>query len=82
MIVHLNKNETDFLYREIFEQQSYFQNGITLNEGDCIFDVGANIDLFTLGAKSYYDDIGIIPAPGAMGVLAVSAGLFLRRRRA
>jgi len=47
-IVHHNKNETDFMYKEIFEEQTYLQHGITMNEGDCIFDVGANIGLFTL----------------------------------
>ena len=27
---HLNKNESDFLYKEIFEEQSYLKHGITL----------------------------------------------------
>ncbi|GAA6624124.1 amino acid adenylation domain-containing protein [Scytonema sp. NUACC26] len=48
IVVHLNKNETDYLYKEIFEEQSYLRHGITLNEDDCIFDVGANIGFFTL----------------------------------
>jgi len=47
-VVHLNKNETDYMYREIFEIQAYLKHGITLCDGDCIFDVGANIGLFTL----------------------------------
>ncbi|MCP4655866.1 MAG: FkbM family methyltransferase, partial [bacterium] len=50
-LLHLNRNETDFLYQEIFEQRSYLRHGITLNEGDCVFDVGANIGLFTLFAS-------------------------------
>jgi amino acid adenylation domain-containing protein/FkbM family methyltransferase len=47
-VVQLNKNETDYIYREIFELQAYLRHGITLHAGDCIFDVGANIGLFTL----------------------------------
>jgi thioester reductase-like protein/FkbM family methyltransferase len=47
-ITHLHKNETDFLYKEIFEVQAYVKHGITIHDGDCIFDVGAHIGLFTL----------------------------------
>lgn len=47
-IFHQNKNETDFIYNEIFEEEVYLKHGITLSEGDCIFDVGANIGMFTL----------------------------------
>jgi FkbM family methyltransferase len=48
VIVHLNKSETDFIYKEIFEDSQYLRHEITLNEGDCIFDVGANIGLFSI----------------------------------
>lgn len=47
-IIHNNRNETDHSYREIFEEQSYFRHGINLEDGDCVFDVGANIGLFSL----------------------------------
>jgi len=47
-IAHLNRSETDFLYREIFAERSYLKHGITLAAGDCVFDVGGNIGLFTL----------------------------------
>ncbi|MGB7926381.1 MAG: amino acid adenylation domain-containing protein, partial [Pyrinomonadaceae bacterium] len=47
-IFHINKNEAEHLYREIFEDQLYLKHGITLRDGDCVFDVGANIGLFTL----------------------------------
>jgi amino acid adenylation domain-containing protein len=49
-IAHLNKNETDFLYKEIFEVRAYLKHGITIQDGDCIFDVGTNIGLFSLFA--------------------------------
>jgi amino acid adenylation domain-containing protein/non-ribosomal peptide synthase protein (TIGR01720 family)/FkbM family methyltransferase len=43
-----NKNETNFMYKEIFEEKIYLQHGVTLNDGDCVFDVGANIGMFSL----------------------------------
>ncbi|HID98665.1 MAG TPA: amino acid adenylation domain-containing protein [Thiotrichaceae bacterium] len=49
-IAHLNQNETDFLYKEIFEIKAYLKHGITIQDGDCIFDVGTNIGLFSLFA--------------------------------
>ena len=50
-VIQLNKNETDYLYEEIFERQAYLRHGITIENGDCILDVGANIGLFTLLAS-------------------------------
>ncbi len=47
-IFHLNKNETDLLFKEIFQDQVYLKHGVTLNDGDTVFDVGANISFFTL----------------------------------
>ena len=51
-IAHLNRNETELLYQEIFGEQNYLKHGVTLNDGDCVFDVGANIGLFTLYVHS------------------------------
>jgi amino acid adenylation domain-containing protein len=50
-IAHRNKNETEYLYEEIFEKESYTRNGIEFEEGGCVFDVGANIGMFTLYAR-------------------------------
>jgi amino acid adenylation domain-containing protein/non-ribosomal peptide synthase protein (TIGR01720 family)/FkbM family methyltransferase len=47
-VVQLNQNETDVLYDEIFQQENYLKHGVSLADGDCVFDVGANIGLFTL----------------------------------
>jgi amino acid adenylation domain-containing protein/FkbM family methyltransferase len=49
-IVLRSRAEVDFVYREIFEQQTYLRHGITLADGDTVFDVGANVGLFTLFA--------------------------------
>ena len=47
-VVHLNRSETQFLYHEIFEEDAYLAQGITLGPGAVVFDVGANIGLFDL----------------------------------
>jgi amino acid adenylation domain-containing protein/FkbM family methyltransferase len=47
-VVHKNAGETSAIYKEIFEEVDYFKNGITVNPGDVVFDVGANIGLFSL----------------------------------
>jgi amino acid adenylation domain-containing protein/FkbM family methyltransferase len=47
-VVHQNNSETDHLYREIFEEEGYLRHGIELPEAACVFDVGANIGMFTL----------------------------------
>jgi amino acid adenylation domain-containing protein/FkbM family methyltransferase len=50
-VLHLNRGETEFLYQEIFVEQSYLKHGITLGAGACVFDVGANIGMFSLFVK-------------------------------
>lgn len=47
----LNKYETDFSYKEIFEDSTYLKHGIALADNACIFDVGANIGMFAMFAK-------------------------------
>lgn len=47
-----SKEETEYIFAEIFTEQQYSKNDIVINAGDCIFDVGANIGLFSLFVKS------------------------------
>ena len=49
-VAHLNRSETDSTYGEIFVQQKYLRHGITIQDGDCIVDVGARIGLFEVFA--------------------------------
>ncbi|HSF43683.1 MAG TPA: non-ribosomal peptide synthase/polyketide synthase [Thermoanaerobaculia bacterium] len=49
-VVEQNRNETEYLYREIFGERCYVRHGIELPDDACIFDVGANIGMFTLFA--------------------------------
>ena len=47
-VAHQNRNETEYLYREIFENRCYVQHGVELPPDACILDVGANIGMFSL----------------------------------
>jgi amino acid adenylation domain-containing protein/non-ribosomal peptide synthase protein (TIGR01720 family)/FkbM family methyltransferase len=79
IIAHLNKNETAFLYREIFEDHTYLRHGVTLRDGDCVFDVGANIGLFTLFAAHACKNATIYafePIPPLFELLKINAGLY------
>jgi amino acid adenylation domain-containing protein/FkbM family methyltransferase len=49
-VVAPNRPEMEFLYREIWAEETYFRHGIALGDGGCVFDVGANAGLFTLHA--------------------------------
>jgi iturin family lipopeptide synthetase A len=78
-VAHLNKNETDYIYQEIFERQAYLRHGITIKDGDCIFDVGANIGLFTVFANQVAKDPQLYcfePNPSVFENLRANAALY------
>jgi amino acid adenylation domain-containing protein/FkbM family methyltransferase len=78
-IAQLNKNETDYIYQEIFERQAYLRHGITINDGDCIFDVGANIGLFTLFSHQIAKRPKVYsfePNPAVFEILRVNSSLY------
>lgn len=51
-IYSLNSHETDWLFREIFEERSYCRHGINIPENATVVDIGANIGMFSLFALS------------------------------
>jgi amino acid adenylation domain-containing protein/FkbM family methyltransferase len=78
-VAQLNKNETDYIYQEIFERQAYLRHGITIKDGDCIFDVGANIGLFTLFANQIVEGPKVYsfePNPTVYEILRANATLY------
>jgi amino acid adenylation domain-containing protein/FkbM family methyltransferase len=75
-VAHLNKNETDSIYNEIFVRQAYLRHGITVEDGDCVVDVGANIGLFTVFASRLARNLRIIafePNPAPFACLSANA---------
>jgi FkbH-like protein/FkbM family methyltransferase len=96
-IAHLNAYETDYVYKEIFEDQCYLRHGIRLPAGATVVDIGANVGLFSLFVMSRCSNPRIYafePAPvvydllkancEAYGsnVLAVNAGVSDKPRTA
>ncbi|HWS55375.1 MAG TPA: MupA/Atu3671 family FMN-dependent luciferase-like monooxygenase, partial [Pyrinomonadaceae bacterium] len=78
VIAHLSDFQTNLGYREIFENEAYLKHGITLRDGACVFDVGANTGFFSLfvnrkcrGAKIYAFE----PIPTTFEILRTNAGL-------
>ncbi|SDY43768.1 methyltransferase, FkbM family/amino acid adenylation domain-containing protein [Micromonospora pattaloongensis] len=52
----INPHETQYLYDEIFTQETYLRGGVTLPAGAVVFDVGANIGMFSLFVASLVAD--------------------------
>ena len=46
-IAYLDKLTAIYCYNEIFKDAIYLDKGISIKDGDVIFDVGANIGLFS-----------------------------------
>jgi len=75
-VAHLNKNETDYIYNEIFILQAYLRHGVSINDGDCIIDAGANIGLFTVFANRMARNLRMLsfePNPAAFACLKANA---------
>jgi amino acid adenylation domain-containing protein/FkbM family methyltransferase len=78
-IFYINRGETDFMYREIFETKSYLKHGITLDEGACIFDVGANIGMFSLFVNDTCKNAKIYafePIPPIFELLSLNTSIY------
>lgn len=71
-IAFLNKAETEYVYNEIFKDRVYFRHGIDLREGDVVFDVGANIGLFSMFVLESFPNARVFsfePSPEIFAVL-------------
>jgi FkbH-like protein/FkbM family methyltransferase len=74
-IAHLNRYETDYVYKEIFEDQCYLRHGIRLPDDATVVDIGANIGLFSLFVMSRCRNPRIYcfePAPALYDLLKVN----------
>jgi FkbH-like protein/FkbM family methyltransferase len=78
-IVHLNQYETDYVYKEIFEEHCYLKHGIHLQDNDIIVDIGANIGLFSLFVLSHCANPQIYafePAPAVYELLKANCNAY------
>ena len=75
-VAHLNRNETEFLFGEVFEDHSYLRHGVGIPDGACVFDVGANIGMFTLFAARQACNVRVFafePIPQVFELLQLNA---------
>ncbi|MCL5260278.1 MAG: amino acid adenylation domain-containing protein [Gammaproteobacteria bacterium] len=74
-----NKSELEFLYDEIFVNSTYTKYGITIPEGGCVFDVGANLGMFSIYACLTAKNVKVYsfePVPQIFELLSCNASLF------
>lgn len=78
-IAYQTQAETQFLFKEIFEQQQYWHPQVRLPDNPILVDVGANIGLFMVALKMTYPQARIHciePAPEPYAKLKINAELF------
>jgi len=71
-----NELEARALYREIFTEKTYSSHGVSVTDGDCVFDVGANIGLYSIFLAQSYRDLKIYafePIPKTFSILRKNA---------
>ena len=69
--------EAEHFYEDLFEKRIYLRHGLTLEPGDCVFDVGGNIGTFALFAHRHAPGARIYtfePAPPAVPAAAREPG--------
>lgn len=74
-IICQTRVEANYFYHDIFEKRVYLKHGITLHDGDCVFDVGANIGLFTLFVHQQCGNATVYafePAPPLFEILRIN----------
>jgi amino acid adenylation domain-containing protein/FkbM family methyltransferase len=77
-IAYVNRNEAEVLYKEVYEDESYTKHGVELRDGDTVFDVGANIGMFSLLLTERYPRTRIHafePIPTTFDVLRANVEL-------
>lgn len=76
---HHSTSETNYVYAEIFEENVYLQNGITIEPSDVVFDIGANIGLFSIFLKENYQGVKVYafePSPPIFRILEANAACY------
>ncbi len=83
-VAYQSKAELLQFYDDIFEKRVYTRRGIALRDGDCVFDVGSNIGLFTVFVARSCPAARVFafePAPPLLKILAANVAVFGDRVR-
>lgn len=76
------RTEARFFYEDIFAQRVYVRHGVTLDDVETVFDVGANIGLFTLFVARQRPGARIVsfePVPTLYEIASANASRFAPR---
>jgi phthiocerol/phenolphthiocerol synthesis type-I polyketide synthase E len=74
----LSLNDTLNVYHDIFDDDCYRKHGVTIGDGDCILDIGANTGLFILFLNQIGVNVRVYafePAPATFQVLSQNVAL-------
>ncbi len=77
-VFSLNADETRFVHGEVFGARCYLRHGIALRDGDCVFDVGANIGMASIFFCRERRDVRLFafePSPAAYECLKANIEL-------
>ena len=78
-VAYHNRPELAALYSELFIEDVYAQDNIVVNDGDCIFDVGANIGLYSLKLATTFNHLKIYafePLPDVYSILSMNLQIY------
>lgn len=84
-IRHQSTAETEHFYADIFEHAGYLRHGVTLPPDACVFDVGANIGLFSVFVATRRPDARLYsfePVPALFSILSENLARHCPRARA
>jgi 31-O-methyltransferase len=84
-VIAPSRIEAATLYREIYTAQTYTRHGVRVSDGDCVFDVGANIGLYSVFLSESHRGLRIFafePVPHIFSALERNAGQHLAGSRA
>ncbi|MCB1055589.1 MAG: LLM class flavin-dependent oxidoreductase, partial [Acidobacteria bacterium] len=79
IVTHLSDFQANNMYREIFEGRTYLRHGVVLADGASVFDVGANVGLFSLFVHSVSHGARVVafePMPATHAALATNVALY------
>lgn len=83
-VVYQSRVELDHFYSDIFDHRVYARNGVRIAPGAVVFDVGANVGLFTVFAGLAAADVQVYafePAPAVFALLRRNAAAHNPRAR-
>ena len=78
-VASVNDSETFQFYQELMVDDLYLRHGVDVCPGDVVFDVGANIGMFSLRVHEVTSDIEVYafePAPDVADALSANLALY------